>query len=553
MDQPHSNPNRAPRWRNQKKAAARRSGFHAASRLQNPASSAAAAAAPSPSPDVPQPSDIEVPLATNEFSSLAGLIHPLLLKTITQDMQFKHMTAVQAATLGPLLTERADILAQAKTGTGKTVAFLLPAIQQILESNKKHGEYISTLILTPTRELALQIAAEAKHLLQRFPQYKICTAIGGTNKNTEMLQLRSGCDILIGTPGRLYDHLMTKESTLIEKVANLQSLVFDEADRLLDMGFMHSIKQIIACLPDKRTSKRQGVLFSATVPNRVKQVAHLALNKDYKFISTIPEGEVNTHERVPQEFVEVPTFSEQAAALIDTINYELEQVGRDSFKAIVFVPTALLAEFFTEIVKRTFKDLSVVALHSRYSQAKRIRSTEEFRRASSGVIIATDIIARGLDFPAVSNVIQVGLPFDKDTYVHRLGRTARAGADGRGTLILAKPEKFFLSNELSDIKMTHRKPNLQARAAALEISKSFMFADSPAEAHAKVYQSWLGYYKGYVKGMGWDLERLVAEANTFAKKGMGATGIPTLTKSNARKMGIASVPGLNIIPDRRRG
>ncbi|KAI0594009.1 P-loop containing nucleoside triphosphate hydrolase protein [Biscogniauxia sp. FL1348] len=547
MDRPHSNPNRAPRWRSQKKAATRRSDFHAASRLQNAASAAAAAVAADVDAvaGAPQPSSaMEVPLAEPKFSTLSKLIHPQLLETLTKDMKFQHMTPVQAATLGPLLTERADILAQAKTGTGKTVAFLLPAIQHIIESNQKAGAFVSVLVITPTRELALQIAAEAKTLLRRFPQYKICTAIGGTNKNTEMARLRSGCDILIGTPGRIYDHMETPESTLVPRLQKLQSLVLDEADRLLDMGFLHSIKQIIARLPNKNTSKRQGVLFSATVPDRVKGVAHLALNDGYKFISTIAEGDLNTHERVPQEIVEVPEFSDQAAALIDTIRHELQQVGRDSFKAIVFAPTAQLVEFFAEIIKRTYNDLGTEALHSRMSQPRRIRFTEAFRNAKSGVLVATDVIARGMDFPAVTNVIQVGLPFDKETYVHRLGRTARAGADGRGTLILAKPEMYFQSRELKGINMTRREADLSSREAALNIAKTCSFSATPAEAQTKVYQAWLGFYKSYARSMGWDNARLVKEANRFAKEGLGAPSVPKLPKNVVGKMGLKGVHGL---------
>ncbi|KAI5920101.1 P-loop containing nucleoside triphosphate hydrolase protein [Camillea tinctor] len=551
MEQTRPKPNRAPRWR-QRKAASRRSELHGAAQLQNAASAAAAVAAvPSP----PSPPTVAVPNDTLEFSELGknGLIHPKLLDTLTKDMGFKHMTPVQEATLRPLLTERADILAQAKTGTGKTVAFLLPAIQRLVTQDQKPGASVSLLVISPTRELAIQIADEAKAMLKRFPQYSVQTAIGGTNKDTEESRILKSCDILVATPGRLMDHMET-EGTLcvMGKLQNVQSLVLDEADRLLDMGFQQSIKKIIKALPRKETTNRQGVLFSATVPARVKEVAHLALSQNYQFISTISEGEVNTHERVPQDLVMVPNFSDQAAALIDTINHEIEKVGRESFKAIVFAPTAQHVEYYAEIVKRTFNDtLPTSALHSRLTQSRRIRLTEEFRDAKNGLVVATDVIARGMDFPRVTNVIQVGLPFDKETYVHRLGRTARAGADGRGTLILAEAESYFIEREIGDIKMRARDADLRAREGIIEIARSFTFGKSSEEAQIKVYQAWLGFYKSYARAMGWDTKRLVKEANLFAKLALGYPGVPPLAKRLVGKMGLKGVPGLNIESDTR--
>ena len=158
----------------------------------------------------------------------------------------------------------------------------------------------------------MQIAKEATALLQRLPKYKVCFAIGGTNKDAEERKILGGCDILIATPGRLYDHL--SDERIVHSFRNLDTLVLDEADRLLDMGFMNALKDIIKCLPDKLATNRQGMLFSATIAPHVEKVAHLVLAPNYKFISTIPEGELNTHERVPQHLVVVPTFSDVAAA-----------------------------------------------------------------------------------------------------------------------------------------------------------------------------------------------------------------------------------------------
>ncbi|KAI0000251.1 DEAD-domain-containing protein [Xylariaceae sp. FL0662B] len=497
---------------------------------------------------VSQPSlTIPLPADTPKFSELSDdkLIHPILLQTISEDMKYEHMTTVQAATIRPLLKDRADVLAQAKTGTGKTIAFLLPAIQNLIARKMKPGTKVSLLVISPTRELAMQIAEEARALLQRLPQYKVCIAIGGTNKDAEERRILKGCDILIGTPGRLYDHLGGGNGSgrIAEMLQSLDTLVLDEADRLLDMGFLDSLKKIIGCLPDRTVHNRQGMLFSATVPEHVKKVAHLALSNDYKFISTIVEGEVNTHERVPQRLVVVPTFSDMAAGLLGALRQELAHVGSATFKAIVFAPTAGLVDFYAEILQRSPGTPPVAALHSRMTQNRRSKITEEFRQARSCVLVATDVIARGMDFPSVTNVFQAGVPSDKESYVHRLGRTARAGADGRGTLVLTTHESFFPKYQLRDIAFEESPADLSAGDDVLRIAATL------EEILTRTYQAWLGYYKTHIKAMGWDNARLVQEANKFALVGLGAPEVPTLRKSTVSKMGLKGVKGLVVGPD----
>ena len=486
-----------------------------------------------------------VPLDTPRFADLAkeNLIHPIMLKTITEDLKFDHMMPVQAATLHDLLAERVDCLAQAKTGTGKTIAFLLPAIQTMINKNRRPGSGVSLLVISPTRELAMQIAKEATALLKRLPQYKISFAIGGTNKDREEKQILSGCDILIATPGRLYDHL--SDNRIKAAFSNLDTLVLDEADRLLDMGFMNALKDIIKCLPDKEATKRQGMLFSATIAPHVEKVAHLVLSKNYKFISTIPKGEINTHERVPQHLVIAPTFSDVAAAMVGSIRSELALVGAPVFKAILFAPTAALVDYYGEILEAIPGLPNISVLHSRVSQSKRTSVTNAFREAKNGILVATDVVARGMDFPLVTNVFQVGIPADKESYIHRLGRTARAGAEGRGVFIVAQDEMFFPKYTLKEIKFETAPVDLSAKSDVLAISEK-------KENHAKTYQAWLGYYKNHCKGLGWDNARLVAEGNEFAFRGLGAPEVPGLQKSTVGKMGLKGVRGLVIVPDAPR-
>lgn len=452
------------------------------------------------------------------------------------------MMPVQAATLHDLLANRIDCLAQAKTGTGKTIAFLLPAVQTMINKRrvgKHHG--VSLLVISPTRELAMQIAKEAASLLQRLPTYKVSFAIGGTNKDREETHILNGCDILIATPGRLVDHFSNPD--IISRFSNLDTLVLDEADRLLDMGFMPQIKDIISALPDKEMSSRQGMLFSATIAPHVQKVAHLVLSSGYKFISTIPEGEVNTHERVPQHLIVVDEFSDVAPALVGSIHSEIQLEGKQSFKAIIFAPTAKQADFYHDILSHIADLPPVSVLHSRVSQSKRTKVSNDFRDAKSAILVATDVVARGLDFPDVTNVFQVGIPADKESYIHRLGRTARAGKEGRGIFIITAHESFFSTYTLKQISFSSLLSDLSSKAQVLQI------AEQLHESHAGIYQAWLGYYKNHLKGMKWTTETLVAEGNRFAKEALGAPENPPIGKTTVGKMGLKGVKGLNVVAD----
>ncbi|KAI5859857.1 DEAD-domain-containing protein [Durotheca rogersii] len=499
-----------------------------------------------PSSDsIPEP--IYPPAHDIKFADLAseGIIDSTLLYTITNDLQFETMTSVQAATVFPLLSDHADVLAQAKTGTGKTIAFLLPAIQNLLNRGPtKPGSMVSALIVSPTRELAMQIGEEAKSLLRNLPEYTVRTVLGGANKAAEEKRLERRCDILVGTPGRLFDHLEAESGILHQRVQQLDTLVLDEADRLLDMGFLSSLKKIIAHLPNKTDHKRQSMLFSATVPKHVQPVARLVLSPEYKYISAIPKGEVNIHQRVSQNLVVVPNFADLAAGVIGAIRQEHESGRKEAFKAIVFVPTARLVDFYAAILKSTPGLPQVSAIHSRLTQPRRTRVTDEFRQARTGILVATDVIARGMDFPWVTNVFQIGIAADKESYVHRLGRTARAGAMGRGTLVLTTHESFFHQRDLAEIEFEKVPADLSAHPEILNIAKEL-----DAKAHGQAYVGWLGFYKQYLKPMGWAPERLVEEANHFAIQGLGASEIPSIRKSIISKMGLKGVPGLVSRPE----
>jgi ATP-dependent RNA helicase MSS116 len=463
-----------------------------------------------------------------------NVLNPIIIDTLTNDLLFDHMMPVQAATLEYLL-QRKDCLAQAKTGTGKTLAFLLPAIDTILKNNKS---CLSALIVCPTRELALQIAAEAKRVLQRLPQCRVATAIGGTNKNSENNAILNRCNILVATPGRLLDHLGEEE--VHHQLGSLQTLVLDEADRMVDMGFLPDIKRILTYLPRKDLVPRQSMLFSATIGDQVKSVAHLFLAKDYEFISTIPKGEANTHERVDQYLVTAASISDTAPAMVAAIEAELKTTSE--FKAIVFAPTAAHADFYCHVLSSVGGLPTVSVLHSRMTQSKRTRTTDQFRHATTAICVATDVIARGMDFPGVSHVFQVGLPMDREAYIHRLGRTARADAGGRGILILAEPEHVFL-RQLRGIVV---KPYPTALTYSIEDIEPALVA---LQNKGKIYQGWLGYYKTFMKTMGWSVDDLVREANLFALQGLECPEVPGLERKTIGKMGLKGVDGLVVLPN----
>ena len=485
-----------------------------------------------------------VPQDTPRFADLAGqnLVHPVIIQTITELLKFDHMMPVQAATLWELLPpNRSDCLVQAKTGTGKTVAFLLPALQTMITQNRGRDAGISLLCLSPTRELANQIAQEASNLLQRLPKYRVRVAIGGTNKDREEKQILGGCDVLIATPGRLIDHMSNED--ILYAFRHLDTLVLDEADRLLDMGFMPALRDIVRHLPDRNKVNRQGMLFSATIAPHVNQAAGLVLAPSYKFISTIPAGELNTHERVPQFLVKVPTFSSVAAAMVGSIRQEAAQ--HQHFKSIVFAPTAALAGLYGDILSMIPGLPPVSTLHSRISQSKRTKVTNDYREARSAILVATDVVARGMDFPGVTTVFQVGIPSDKQSYIHRLGRTARANAEGRGVFIVCEAEAWFPKWTLKEITFVAQDADMSSAAEVERAVSTIEEADK-----AQIYKAWLGYYNNHLRGLKWDKEELVRQGNVYACDGLGAPETPAIAKSTVGKMGLRGTRGLNIVADK---
>ncbi|MEO0500190.1 MAG: DEAD/DEAH box helicase, partial [Pseudomonadota bacterium] len=332
-------------------------------------------------------------------------------------------TPIQAQTI-PLGLAGRDVLGIAQTGTGKTAAFALPILDRFARDTAriKPGRP-RCLVLAPTRELATQIAVSFR-TYGRFLRLSTETAFGGTPVGKQKRALQRGVDILVATPGRLIDLLEQRALTL----DGIEVLVLDEADQMLDMGFIHALRRIVPLVP----KARQTLFFSATMPKDIAELAGRYLTKPEK-VAVTPVA--TTAERVEQMATFVNQNEKQALL---TVTLEREPIER----ALVFTRTKHGAD---RVVRHLLAaDIKAAAIHGNKSQAQRERALEAFRDGKCRVLVATDIAARGIDIDGVSHVINFEVPNVPEQYVHRIGRTARAGADGLAISFVAKDEKPYL-------------------------------------------------------------------------------------------------------------
>ncbi|KAL0464905.1 UNVERIFIED_CONTAM: DEAD-box ATP-dependent RNA helicase 31 [Sesamum latifolium] len=459
-------------------------------------------------------------------------ISPLSLKAI-KHAGYEKMTLVQEATL-PVIMKGKDVLAKAKTGTGKTVAFLLPAIELIVKSppvaRDQKRPPILVLVICPTRELASQAAAEANTLLKYHPSIGVQVVIGGTRLALEQKRMQANpCQILVATPGRLRDHI-ENTSGFATRLMGVKVLVLDEADHLLDMGFRKEIEKIVAAVP----KQRQTLLFSATVPQEVRQVCHIALKRDHEFINTVQEGSEDTHAQVRQMHLVAPL--DKHFSLLYTLLKE--HIADDvNYKILVFCTTAMVTRLVAELLGEL--NLNVREIHSRKPQGYRTRISDEFRKSKGLILVTSDVSARGVDYPDVTLVIQIGVPADRQQYIHRLGRTGRKGKEGQGILLLAPWEEFFLSS-IKDLPISKAPEPLVDPETRKKVERALAHVEMKNKEAA--YQAWLGYYNSN-KNVGRDKCRLVELANEFSRS-MGLDNPPAIPKLVLGKMGLKNTPGL---------
>jgi ATP-dependent RNA helicase RhlE len=337
-----------------------------------------------------------------------GLIEPLIKALRAEG--YETPTPIQQKAI-PLLLKRSDVLGCAQTGTGKTAAFALPVLQLLHEDElyKKGPTGIKALILTPTRELAIQIG-ESFSVYGSLLRLRHTVIFGGVSQHAQVKAVREGVDIVIATPGRLLD-LMN------QRMVNLQHVkyfVLDEADRMLDMGFIHDVRKVVAKVP----TQRQTLLFSATMPAEIRDLASSILNHPVR-VEVTPVS--STAEKIDQELYFVPK-DEKRKLLLHTIQ------TRDMRSVLVFVRTKHGADRVAKYL--TQSGINALAIHGDKSQGARQTALSNFKSGKTRVLIATDIAARGIDVDKLSHVINFEIPHVSETYVHRIGRTGRAGEEG---------------------------------------------------------------------------------------------------------------------------
>jgi ATP-dependent RNA helicase RhlE len=347
-----------------------------------------------------------------------------ILKAL-QDQGYENPTPIQAQSI-PILLKGKDLLGVAQTGTGKTAAFSIPILQQLLEDGKSSGKRkIKALVVTPTRELAIQID-ENFTAYAKYTSIKNTVIYGGVKQTKQVYALHQGVDVLVATPGRLLDLINQRYISL----ADIEYFVLDEADQMLDMGFIHDIKKLLKLLPNQR----QSLFFSATMPKAIVELSKQILG-DFERVTIEPKQ--TTAEKVEQAIYHVNKKNK-----INLLTHLLETEMKDA--TLVFSRTKHGANKIVKMLDRA--GIKSAAIHGNKSQAARQRALGEFKDGKLQALIATDIAARGIDIDELSYVINYDLPNIPESYVHRIGRTGRAGASGLAVSFCMLEERPFLKD-----------------------------------------------------------------------------------------------------------
>jgi ATP-dependent RNA helicase RhlE len=354
-----------------------------------------------------------------------------LLRAV-EDQGYTEATPIQQQAIPPVL-KGLDVLAGAQTGTGKTAGFTLPLLQRLQNTPVQGRPHIRTLILVPTRELAAQVGESVRTYGRHLP-FKATTIFGGVGIQPQIAKLRKGVDIVIATPGRLLDHVQQRTIDL----SKVEILVLDEADRMLDMGFIRDIRRVLDLLPDQR----QNLLFSATFSNEIRALAADLLNKP----TEIQVASRNTAADLVSQVV-YPVDKGRKRELLSHLILE-----NSWQQVLVFARTKHGSDRLAEQLQRD--GIQTAAIHGNKSQSARTRALADFKRCAVRVLVATDIAARGLDIDKLPHVVNYELPNVPEDYVHRIGRTARAGQTGRAVSLVCIDE----ARMLRDIERVLKRP-----------------------------------------------------------------------------------------------
>jgi ATP-dependent RNA helicase DeaD len=335
----------------------------------------------------------------------------------------------------PAVMEGQDVIAQAQTGTGKTFAFILPILEKIDPSM----EHVQALIVTPTRELALQITNEIEKFLEHIKDIKVLAVYGGQDVEKQLNKLKKNVQIVVGTPGRLLDHI--RRGTV--QLSKVTFLVLDEADQMLHIGFLHEVEEIISETPPTR----QTMLFSATIPDDIKNLA-------------------KRHMKQPQ-YIQVEKTQAPALSIKQLAIFTTDRGKQALLMQLIETHRPFLAVIFCRTIRRVSKLYDALKangfqcdeLHGDLSQAKRERVMERFRKAEMQLLVATDVAARGLDVEGVTHVFNYDIPQDTESYVHRIGRTGRAGSEGLAITLYAAKDRQALDSIEKDLNIKIKKQN----------------------------------------------------------------------------------------------
>ena len=347
-------------------------------------------------------------------------LSPALLKAI-QDKGYTKPSQIQKEAI-PEILKGNDILAGAQTGTGKTAAFALPLLH-ILQNAESKRRRVRVLVLVPTRELASQVGESFREYGINL-RFKTSTLYGGVSINTQIDKIKKGVDIVVATPGRLLDHLNQKTLNLSE----LETFVLDEADRMLDMGFIRDIKKILKYLPEEK----QNLLFSATFPNEIKSLADSLLNSPKR---VQVKSNNSTADKVEQVVYPVDKSSKK-----ELLAYCIKE--ENWFQVLVFSRTKHGANKLAQQLNK--EGINADAFHGNKSQTQRTRALKDFKDLKTQVLVATDIAARGIDISLLPHVVNFDLPYVPEDYIHRIGRTARAGQEGKAVSLVSADEHKLL-------------------------------------------------------------------------------------------------------------
>ena len=414
----------------------------------------------------------ETEAGSDRFDSLP--LSAFTLKALAH-LNFIRMTQIQAMSIPPLLTGK-DLIGAAKTGSGKTLAFLIPCIELLHKSNFTTKNGTGAIIISPTRELSLQIYGVVRDICSSGTHRQTHGLImGGANRRTEAERLVKGVNLIVATPGRLLDHLQNTKGFVFR---NLQALVMDEADRILDIGFEEDLRQILKLLP----KQRQTMLFSATQTKKIEDLVRLSIKEENAIYVDVPsETKLATAAGLEQGYVTCP--SDKRFLLLFTFlkkNYKKKKI-------MIFFSSCNSVKFHAELLN--YIDIPVIDIHGKQKQQRRTTTFFQFCKQSKGVLCCTDVAARGLDIPEVDWIIQFDPPDDPKEYIHRVGRTAR-GATGSGkALLFLTPEETGFLHYLKQAKVslneyefpTHKVANVQSQLQKL-IEKNYYLNKAARDA-----------------------------------------------------------------------